>query len=173
MPLIRLPFDFPARIALVLIVVSALAQWRPEALRAQSSGTVTGIVTDRDTGQPLPGVRVAIDGTGLSDVTGEDGRYFIIGVQPGVPQLTARTPGYRPATTVQRVQDGGVTTVDFALTGEVVELDGGPARGRAALAEGIVEAGASAAGSPAAVAPAERVASTGPNCPAGSTDPTP
>ncbi len=54
---------------------------------------VTGTVTD-ETGAPVPGVRVFVDGRETMAVTGEDGAYALAGV-PEDGTLVAKQPGYR------------------------------------------------------------------------------
>ena len=51
-------------------------------------GTVQGVVTDYDTGQPLEGVTVSSEGELYQMVTGEDGRYHFPEVVIGEHELT-------------------------------------------------------------------------------------
>ena len=75
--------------ALVLLVAgSAVAQLQ--------SGNLYGTVAD-DQGAPLPGVSVALAGTGAqSQVTDEQGRFRFIGLAPGTYALTAELEGFGP-----------------------------------------------------------------------------
>jgi outer membrane receptor for ferrienterochelin and colicin len=75
-----------------VLAVAALAF--PRMATAQT-GKITGVVTDAGTGQPIEGAQVFIQGTGLGAVTGANGRYFILSVQPGVYTVTARRIGYQ------------------------------------------------------------------------------
>jgi len=91
---------------------------------AQVSGKVQGTVTDQDTGQPLVGAQVVVDGTNLGNVTNEDGYYFINNVPVGIERITAQYLGYQTLTQEERVLAGQTMTVDFALSSEVIEQTG-------------------------------------------------
>lgn len=52
---------------LFLLPITAVAQ----------TGTLTGVVTDAKTGEPLIGATVILEGTSLGDATDENGKYFI------------------------------------------------------------------------------------------------
>lgn len=49
----------------------------PAAASAQEAQTVTGRVTDGDTGEPLPSVRVTVKGTVIGTLTDKEGRFSI------------------------------------------------------------------------------------------------
>lgn len=59
--------------------------------------TVTGVVTGKDDGMPLPGVSITITGTKTGTVTGGDGSYSIK-VPAGQHSLTFSYVGYTPKT---------------------------------------------------------------------------
>jgi photosystem II stability/assembly factor-like uncharacterized protein len=82
-------------------------------------GTITGIITDANTNQPIQGASVSASG-GYSDPDGTDvnGFYQIINVPEGSGYtVTASAPGYqtRQESNVT-VTAGQTTTVNFALT---------------------------------------------------------
>ena len=58
------------------------------------TGRLTGIVTDAETGQPLSGVQVFLEGTGIGTLTAENGRYFLLNIQPGTYTVGASLIGY-------------------------------------------------------------------------------
>ncbi|HYO47136.1 MAG TPA: TonB-dependent receptor, partial [Gemmatimonadota bacterium] len=92
---------------------------------AQVTGKVVGTVTDSDTGQPLVGAQVVVEGTNLGNVTNEDGSYFINNVPVGLQGLTAQYLGYQTTTQDrQRILAGQTRTVDFQLASEVVQAEG-------------------------------------------------
>ncbi|HJR52549.1 MAG TPA: TonB-dependent receptor [Gemmatimonadota bacterium] len=91
---------------------------------AQVTGKVIGTVTDLDTGQPLVGAQVVVEGTNLGNVTNEDGYYFINNVPVGLEQLTAQYLGYQTLTNEQRILAGQTMTVDFQLSSDVVQVEG-------------------------------------------------
>ena len=105
-----------ASAALLLAIAAA-------PLSAQGgSERITGTVTN-ETGIGLPAVQVTIVGTTLGGLTGEDGRYTIVGVTPGTVQLRAARIGYTPVVRSVTVVAGQPTVVDFSLAATVVSLD--------------------------------------------------
>ncbi len=109
-PLIRL-----ATVMLILLV--AASTW------AGTTGKIAGKVTDKTTGEPLPGVNVIIVGTTVGAATNIQGEFFIINVRPEVYTLKASLIGYRPVE-VKNVQVSVdlTTTVDFQLGTETIEM---------------------------------------------------
>src|SRR5438093_9657678 len=82
---------------LVLALVGALvcaAASLPPLDAQQPTGTITGQVIDSTTRQPLVGVSVVVEGTGLGAITGEDGTFSIGDVPAGTHTLRARRIGY-------------------------------------------------------------------------------
>ncbi len=59
----------------VLLVISM-----PVFLFGQSAGKIVGVVKDKSTGEPLPGVNVSIEGTTYGAATDVDGFYVILNV---------------------------------------------------------------------------------------------
>ncbi|MBD3162887.1 MAG: TonB-dependent receptor plug domain-containing protein, partial [Candidatus Latescibacteria bacterium] len=83
---------------------------------AGTVGKVSGIVTDQESGAPLPDANVTILGTTLGATADADGEFFILNVPAGTYQLQATVVGYRP----QVISDVGVapdftTEVNFEL----------------------------------------------------------
>lgn len=62
--------------------------------------TVEGMITDRETGQPLAGVSVDVASLGgnFTATTDSTGRYRLAGLQPGPRTLSASLAGYQTAT---------------------------------------------------------------------------
>lgn len=58
------------------------------------SGTITGIVLDEATQQPLIGTNVIVRGIGLGDATDEEGRFEIEDIPVGTHHLTVSMIGY-------------------------------------------------------------------------------
>lgn len=89
------------------------------------TGSISGTVTDDETGKHLSGVNIVIQGTGLTTVTDDRGYFVITNVPPGTHVVTAELIGYSPS----RRSNIGVTmdvttTVDFALLPTVIEVPG-------------------------------------------------
>jgi hypothetical protein len=77
---------------------------------AVSVGSVEGVVSDARTGVPVPGARVAVDGTELAASTDSTGYYIIETVPVGMHKLLVTRAGYVNAYTVVRlVKDWAVT----------------------------------------------------------------
>ncbi|MGH7572496.1 MAG: TonB-dependent receptor [Gemmatimonadota bacterium] len=91
---------------------------------AQVSGKIQGTVTDTDTGQPLVGAQVVVEGTNLGNVTNEDGYYFVNNVPVGIQSVTAQYLGYQTTSQEARILAGQTMNVEFALSSEVIEAGG-------------------------------------------------
>jgi outer membrane receptor protein involved in Fe transport len=59
------------------------------------TGKIAGVITDAESGTPIEGVQVHVQGTGYGAMTGTNGRYFIISVPPGAYTVQARRVGYQ------------------------------------------------------------------------------
>jgi len=62
---------------------------------AGTVGKISGTISDRETGDPLPGVNVMIEGTYLGSSTDIDGYFVILNVPVGRHSLTAKYIGYQ------------------------------------------------------------------------------
>ncbi len=105
--------------ALVLLLLAT-----PFAVMAQTTGKISGTVIDAETGEPLPGANVVIEGSLQGTATDIDGQYNILEVQPGVYTLLSSFAGY----TTERRQNveiiAGITNrVNFELRPSTLELD--------------------------------------------------
>ncbi|NOX37562.1 MAG: TonB-dependent receptor [Calditrichaeota bacterium] len=87
------------------MVLGALAQ----------TGTVSGVVTDADTQQPLIGANVVVKNTHLGASTDEDGYFRIENLSPGAYTLVISYIGYREAEVPVDVRAGETTEVQVAL----------------------------------------------------------
>ncbi len=90
------------------------------SLLAQSLGTVSGRVTDANTGLVLEGVRVRLEGTSTTAFTGSDGRYTLTNIESGAQTLRFSYVGYDDMEQSVSVTDAGVTRLDAAF--EVLEM---------------------------------------------------
>ena len=105
------------RRVLPLLFVLLLPAWAS----AQSTGTITGVVTD-DTGEPLPGAQIVVVGTMLGAATGFDGAYRIAGVPEGEVTLRATFVGYSSEEAIVTVGAGGTVAQDFTLATDLLQL---------------------------------------------------
>jgi len=105
-------------ILLFLVPTLALAQ----------GGKLRGVVTDKETGDPLPGANVVIDGTTLGASSDLNGVYVVLAVPPGVYTVRTTYMGYQEMDIANiRVMANLTTSQDFALAptaiaGEAVEI---------------------------------------------------
>lgn len=66
----------------------------PVFVLAQSSGKIIGMIIDKETGEPLPGVNVVLTDTYLGATTDVDGYFIILNVPVGVYSVEASYVGY-------------------------------------------------------------------------------
>lgn len=95
----------------LIVSVSAFAQ----------TGTLTGQITDADTGEPIIGAAVYIESLQRGTTSNIDGEYTL-DLPVGTYTLTARFLGYRTYTTEVEVGTGTVT-LDIQLEVDLVGLD--------------------------------------------------
>lgn len=111
--------------AAVLGLMLALLATGSAFAQALNTAKVEGVVRDADTGQPLAGVQVVIEGTRLGNVTNNDGYYFILNASPGRRSVTFSYTGYQKTTVSNQLLLAGQTmTVDCNLSSTVVQLEG-------------------------------------------------
>ena len=107
-----------------VLLLSALI-WALPMMAQLNTSKVEGTVKDADTGQPLQGAQVVIEGTRLGNVTNADGYYFILNVPPGRRDITFTYTGYQKVTIAdQLLLSGQTTTVDANMSSTVVQLEG-------------------------------------------------
>lgn len=81
-----------------LVVLPLAAAPSVGAQASASSGGITGVVIDRSSGLPLSEAGVQIVGTRLGAITGEDGRYTIVGIPAGTVTIHVRRIGFQAKT---------------------------------------------------------------------------
>ncbi len=86
------------------------------------TGKVSGFVKDAETGDPLPGANVVLEGTTLGGATGLDGYYFIINIPPGNYVMKASMMGYKTAEVRIQVRVDLTTKINFDLVPTVMDL---------------------------------------------------
>jgi carboxypeptidase family protein/TonB-dependent receptor-like protein len=108
-------------LALLLLALS----WTATGFAQLNTGKIEGTVRDKDTGAPLAGAQVTVEGTRLGNVTNADGYYFILNVPPGNRSVIFTYTGYQKTTISNVIVLAGQTmTVDGGLSSTVVELGG-------------------------------------------------
>ncbi len=108
--------NFLAALGLIVFILPAI-------LFAGASGTITGYVIDKETGNRLPGASIIIDGTNFGAMADKYGFYIIYNVPVGAHIIRASMIGYVP----MRIKNVEVKTdintmAHFELQSRVLEL---------------------------------------------------
>ena len=91
---------------------------------AGAQGTVSGAVLDRQTGDPLVGAVVFLEGTQIGTTCDVEGRFQLFDVPLGTYVLASSMIGYQDASIIGvEVQDGEVAKLVITLMPEALELD--------------------------------------------------
>src|SRR5699024_2775245 len=111
-------------IVLIMVYFSTSALYSP-VLHAQQTGTLTGFIQDKQTGQPLTGASVLLKGTTLGDATDAKGYYRVTDIPTGTYTVMVRFVGYKPSTKYNVVvRYGGNPDINFELTPTTLSLEG-------------------------------------------------
>lgn len=100
-------------VLLIVVMVPALAL---------AQGTIAGTVTDSNTGDALPGANVIVVGQAFGGASDLTGAYTIEGVPAGTYSVTASVIGYETVSLQAQVASGVVTTLNFALSSQALEM---------------------------------------------------
>jgi hypothetical protein len=76
------------------------------ASQAFAQGSVSGTVTDAETGEELIGVNVVLPALNIGDATGPDGTYLLTDVPEGEYRIEARYVGFETVRRTITVEDG-------------------------------------------------------------------
>ena len=107
-----------------LMVYVAVGLCASQALAA--NGKISGVVTDRSSGEAIPGANVttAVGGATVGATTDANGRYFLLNLAPGIYAVKASIIGYGPVEkTAVRVRQDLTTQVDFALAEQSIQAE--------------------------------------------------
>ncbi|MBN1302528.1 MAG: TonB-dependent receptor [Melioribacteraceae bacterium] len=111
------------RLKFIAIVFTGLSILLSYNLFAGQTGKIAGKVTDSQTGEPVIGANIIVDGTYLGAASDIDGYYFINNVPPGVYSVVVSSIGYKKTTVTEvQVRIDLTTNVDVELVSESVEL---------------------------------------------------
>ena len=130
LPMFQIPIA--GRLAAMLVLVALLAP----AARAQTSGEISGRVTERGTGVGVPGATVLIEGTNFGTAADVEGRYRF-SVTEGTYTLRITSLGYAPETAPAVVRRRETTTVNVSLRAVEVEAGGAIVEGQAEQGAGV------------------------------------
>jgi len=105
------------------LVLAFTASFLLPALLLAQDGKLRGKVTDKESGEPLIGANITVEGTGLGAASDINGEYIILSVPPGVYAVKASYIGYAGYTISNiRVNANITTTVDIALSSSAVQI---------------------------------------------------
>ena len=104
-----------------LVALSVAGAAAPSVLAAQ--GRVTGTVVVEAGQRPMPGAQVAIRGTTLGSVTGDDGKFSIANVPAGRHTLEVRRIGFGAVNRAVEVAEGQTATVVIGLSERAIALN--------------------------------------------------
>lgn len=109
-----------------LLAVSTLALLLFSSAAAQlNTAKIEGTVRDQDTGAPLAGVQVTVEGTRLGNITNDDGYFFVLNVPAGRRNVVFTFTGYQKTTVTDVLMLAGQTmTVNANLSSTIVEIEG-------------------------------------------------
>ncbi|MEE2710260.1 MAG: TonB-dependent receptor, partial [Gemmatimonadota bacterium] len=109
------------RIVCVILSVLMLA---PDIGHAETAGKIAGVIRDKATQDPLPGVNIKIVGTSLRAISGPYGEYFVLNVPIGVYAIEAQMMGYLTVQNSSVSVNADLTTrVNFSLHTTVLDLN--------------------------------------------------
>jgi len=103
---------------LILIVGFGLGQIG----NAGTTGKLTGLVMDGNTGQPLMGCNIILEGTYSGAASDYDGRYIILNIPPGEYRIKAQMIGYQTRIVEKVIVSVDLTTtINFEMRTQVLE----------------------------------------------------
>ena len=115
---VKKPFQQSALILMLL----ALILYLPAEVFPGTTGKIAGRLLDAQTGDPLPGANVVVQGTTLGAATDIEGYYTILRMPPGTYILEITMIGYkRIIHTNVMVSVDLTTTQNFSLEATVIE----------------------------------------------------
>ena len=107
---------------IVLISMLVILAVPSVSVYALAETSLTGIVRDAQTGEPLPGATVVLARTSFGASTSIDGKYAVHNIAPGSYTIRATYIGYNPAEKAVEVLEGKELKLDFKL--EAVGVQG-------------------------------------------------
>ncbi len=103
-------------------------------LSAQT-GTISGVLTNGETGEPLSNVQISLEGTGMGTLTNNQGRFLILNAPAGEREVVAQLIGFREERRTVSLGSGESSLVDISMYPLAVELEGVVVTGTAIAAQ--------------------------------------
>ena len=111
----------PDRSFLLFVCMVCAAGAAP--LQGQNTGTITGTVTDAESGQLLDGAQVHIPALGLGVLSRDGGRFTIEGVPAGTHELRAELIGHLDVVRTVTVTSGGIVSLELQMEHSVLHVE--------------------------------------------------
>jgi len=90
---------------------------------SQTTGKISGQITDKSTGETIPFANVFVEGTNQGAAADVDGNYSILNLKPGLYTVTASVVGYQKVSVENvRVNVDFTTRLDFVLSTGAIDL---------------------------------------------------
>lgn len=105
-----------------LLPALAIAAFAAGDVAAQN-GTITGRVTDSQSGEPVPSAQIFITTPSIGVLSQQNGRFLLVNVPPGTHTINFERIGYRSLTAEVTVGAGQTVVQDFAVTQDALRLD--------------------------------------------------
>ena len=113
-----------SRQPVALLFCLALCGAATNTISAQATGSITGIVTDAASGQPVAGAQVSIPALGTGVLSLADGRFALVGLPPGTHEVQAELIGHLTTSESVVVPEGGAVFVELRMQPTVLQLQG-------------------------------------------------
>ncbi|TFH00760.1 MAG: TonB-dependent receptor, partial [Calditrichales bacterium] len=111
------------RFSIIFLCVLFLFLSISSVLLAGTTGKIVGMITDAQTGEPIPGVNILVDGTYLGAASDLDGYYLILNVPAGEYTVKATMIGYKTSAMLKvRINIDQTTEINFTLSEETLEI---------------------------------------------------
>ena len=91
---------------------------------AQSTGSITGVVTDQQTGELLPGANILVEGTSNGTSTNANGRFLLNSIETGSKRLVISYLGYETQFRLVEIENNESIFVEIELVDNFVEMEG-------------------------------------------------
>ena len=118
----QLPFDKRTTVLVHVVAIAAALLIPASTIRAQATGTVTGRITDAETGAPVSAATVRAVGMQSAATTRADGTYRLV-LPAGSYDLRATFIGYAAGQQTVAVPAGASVSRDFSLRQTGISLD--------------------------------------------------
>lgn len=108
---------------LIRSTVFGLALLLLPGLAWAQDGTIRGEVVEAESGEPLPGANVTVEGENIGSAAQSDGQFRIENVPAGEQELVVTFVGYQSSERTVDVPAGETTVVNFRLQVDLTGLD--------------------------------------------------